>query len=190
MKYQEYGMKRLWISFCLILFTITFACSDRNSPEDVADDFVYNYYLRANQTAALRLSAALAEEKLKSEIELLRDVRQPGEAPEAQPKIKYKMTGKRFYDESVVRLKNGLEIIGVVEGNENVAPTTITIKTRNGEIMTISGGEVDRVVEQNGVFFRYRLIIKDAENSIPSRNAVLYTELIDGHWKVVNFDEY
>jgi small nuclear ribonucleoprotein (snRNP)-like protein len=181
-------MKRLWISSSLILFT--FACSDRNLPEDVAEDFIYNYYLRANQKAALRLSAALAEEKLKSEIELLRDVRQPGEAPEAQPKIKYKMIGKKIYDESVVRLKNGTEIIGVVEGNEDIVPTTVTIKTRDGETMTISGGEVDRVVEQKRVFFRYRLIIKDAESSIPSRNAVLYTELINGHWKVVNFDEY
>lgn len=183
-------MKRLWISSSLVLFTITFACSDRNTPEDVAEDFIYNYYLRANQKAALHLSAALAEEKLKSEIELLRNVRQPGEAPDTPPKIKYRMIGKKIHDESVVRLKNGKEIIGVVEENEKTVPTAVTIKTRDGEKMTISSGEVDRVVEQKRVFFRYRLIIKDAESTIPSRNAVLYTEFIEGHWKVVNFDEY
>ena len=174
----------------LVLITIAFACSDRNSPEHVAEDFIYNYYLRANQQAALHLSAALAEEKLISEIELLRDVRQPGEAPDTPPKIKYEMIGKKIHDESVVRLKNGKEIIGVVEGNEENTPTTITIRTRDGESTTISSGEVDRVVEQKRVFFSFRLIVKNAENSIPPRNAVLYTELIEGEWKVVNFDEY
>ena len=174
----------------LVLITIAFACSDRNSPEHVAEDFIYNYYLRANQQAALHLSAALAEEKLNSEIELLRNVRQPGEAPDTPPKIKYEMIGKKIHDESVVRLKNGKEIIGVVEGNEENAPTTITIRTRDGESMTISSGEVDGVVEQKRVFFSFRLIVKNAENSIPPRNAVLYTEFIEGEWKVVNFDEY
>ncbi len=183
-------MKALWIRSSLVLLTVTFACSDRNSPDDVAEDFIYNYYLRANQEAALQLSEALAEEKLKSEIELLRNVRQPGEAPDSPPKIKYKMIGKKIFDESVVRLKNGKEIIGIVEGNDKNAPTTFTIRTRDGESMTMSTGEVHRVVEQQRVFFSYRLTVKDAENLIPSRNAVLYTELIEGEWKVVNFDEY
>ena len=183
-------MKRYWIRYILALLAITFACSDRNTPEGVAEDFVYNYYLRANQNAALHLSAALAEDKLKSEIELLRDVRQPGEAPEVQPKIKYEMTGKKVYDESVVRLKNGVEIIGVVAGDDKTAPAEFTIKTRDGESMTISTREVDSVVKQKRVFFSYRLIVKDSQTSIPSRNAVLYTEFIEGRWKVVNFDEY
>ncbi len=190
MKHQEYGMKALWIRFSLVLLTVTFACSDRNSPDDVAEDFIYNYYLRANQEAALHLSEALAEEKLKSEIELLRNVRQPGEAPDSPPKIKYKMIGKKVYNESVVRLKNGKEIIGVVEGNDKNAPTAFTIRPRDGESMTMPSGEVDRIVEQKRVFFSYRLTVKDAENLIPPRTAVLYTELIEGEWKVVNFDEY
>ena len=181
-------MKALWICSSLVLLTI--ACSDRNSPDNVAEDFIYNYYLRANQEAALQLSEALAEEKLKSEIELLRNVREPGEAPDSPPKIKYKMIGKKIFDESVVRLKNGKEIVGVVEGNDKNAPTTFTIRTRDGESMTMSSGEVDRVVEQQRVFFSYRLTVKDAEDLIPPRNAVLYTELIEGEWKVVNFDEY
>lgn len=189
-KNREYGMKALRICAGLVLLTVTFACSDRNSPDGVAEDFIYNYYLRANQEAALQLSEALAEEKLKAEIELLRNVREPGEAPDSPPKIKYKMIGKKIFDESVVRLKNGKEIIGVVEGNDKNAPTTFTIRTRDGERMTMSSGEVARVVEQQRVFFSYRLTVKDAENSIPPRNAVLYTELIEGEWKVVNFDEY
>ena len=100
------------------------------------------------------------------------------------------MIGKKIFDESVVRLKNGKEIIGVVEGNDKNAATTFTIRTRDGERMTMSSGEVDRVVEQQRVFFSYRLTVKDAEDLIPPRNAVLYTELIEGEWKVVNFDEY
>ena len=183
-------MRRLWINCSLVLLTIGFACSDRNTPEDVAEDFIFNYYLRANQNAALHLSAALAEEKLKSEIELLRDVRLPGEAPELRPKIKYEMIGKKIYNESVVRLKNGVEIVGEVEENEKAVLTEVTINTRDGERMAISSGEVDRIVKQKRVFFSYRLTVKDSETSIPSRNAVIYTEFIEGRWKVVNFDEY
>ena len=79
MKNREYGMKALRICASLVLLTVTFACSDRNSPDNVAEDFIYNYYLRANQEAALQLSEALAEEKLKAEIELLRSAGQSAE---------------------------------------------------------------------------------------------------------------
>ena len=178
-------MKRLLIGLSLILFV--FACLDRNSPEDVAEDFVYNYYLRADQETVLLLSASLAEEKLKEEIELLRGIREPGGAPEVHPKIKYEMVGKKVQHK--VHLKDGTEIIGVIEGGEKFAPgTQVTIKTRAGETRTIPGEQIDRVAKN--VFFRYRLTIKDAESSVPDRNAVIHTELIDGHWKVVHFDEY
>ena len=65
-------MKRAWGGFSLL--SIISACSDRNTPEDVAEDFVYNYYLHTNQGMALRLSDGLAKEKLETEIEFLREV--------------------------------------------------------------------------------------------------------------------
>jgi hypothetical protein len=107
----------------------------------VAEDFVYNYYRRADQEAALPLSSALAEEKLKAEIERVLGVRGPGGAAVERPQIKYEQLGKK-------------------------------------------------VESENQVFFRYRLTIKNTGSSNANRNAVIFTELIDGQWKVVNFDEY
>ena len=86
-------MKRVWVSFCLLL--IIFACSDRNTPEDVAEDFVYNYYLHANQGMALRLSNGLAKEKLETEIEFLREVRSGSDQSQIKPNIEYKQVGKK-----------------------------------------------------------------------------------------------
>ncbi len=65
-------MKRTWGGFSLLL--IISACSDRKTPEDVAGDFVYNYYLHINQGMALRLSGRLIKEKLETESEFLREV--------------------------------------------------------------------------------------------------------------------
>ena len=132
-------MKRTWVAFSF-LFLIS-ACSDRNTPEAVAEDFVYNYYLYANQEMALRLSGGLAKEKLEEEIELLREVRGGSEQSNVKPQIEYKQVGKK------------------VDG-------------------------------ENRVFFRYQLTIKDTSISNAVRNTVIFTELTDGQWKVVNFDEY
>ena len=132
-------MKRAWIGFILLL--IISACSDRNAPEDVAEDFVYNYYLHANQGMALRLSEGLAKEKLKSEIEILRKVRSGSDQSQVKPNLEYKQVGKKIEDE-------------------------------------------------NRVFFRYQLIIKGTSFSNTIRNTVIFTELIEGQWKVTNFDEY
>ena len=132
-------MKRAWISFSLLL-TI-FACSDRNTPEGVAEDFVYNYYLHANQGMALRLSDGLAKEKLETEIEFLREVRSGSDQSYVKPNIEYKQVGQKIEDD-------------------------------------------------NRVFFRYQLTIKGTSFSNAIRNAVIFTELIDGQWKVTNFDEY
>ncbi len=132
-------MKRVWIGFIPLL--IISACSDRNTPEDVAEDFVYNYYLHANQAMALRLSGGLAKEKLKSEIEILREVRSGSDQSQVKPNLEYKQVGKKIEDE-------------------------------------------------NRVFFRYQLIIKGTSFTNTVRNTVIFTELIEGRWKVTNFDEY
>ena len=132
-------MKRTWGGCGLLL--IMSVCWDKNTPEDVAEDFVYNYYLHANQGMALRLSDGLAKEKLETEIEFLREVRSDSDQSQVKPNIEYKQVGKKIEDE-------------------------------------------------NGVFFRYQLTIKDASFSNTVRNTVIFTEWIDGQWKVTNFDEY
>ena len=91
-------MKRAWIGFSLLL--IISACSDRNTPEDVAEDFVYNYYLHANQGMALRLSDGLAKEKLETEIEFLREVQSDSDQSQVKPDIEYKQVGKKLREET------------------------------------------------------------------------------------------
>ena len=70
------------------------ACSNRNSPRAVSEDFIYNYYQHANQEAALKLSHGLAAEKLEAEIARVREVRGPGEQVEEMPKMEYELIGK------------------------------------------------------------------------------------------------
>ncbi len=125
----------------LYLFFFIAACSDRNTPENVAGDFIHNYYQRADQEAALRLSDSLAAEKLKDEIALVRGARRQGELPSEMPEIIF---------EKLTQKAN----------------------------------------EENQVFFNYRLTIKNTESSSPVRNVIIFTELIDGRWTVINFDEY
>ena len=131
--------KQQKIGLCLFFFIS--ACSDRNTPENVAGDFIHNYYQRADQEAALRLCDSLAAEKLKDEIALVRGARRQGELPSEMPEIIFEK---------------------------------LTQKTDDA----------------NKVFFNYRLTIKNTASSSPARNVIIFTELIDGRWKVVNFDEY
>ena len=133
-------VNKQWIIASCLFFLIS-ACSDRNTPENVAGDFIHNYYQRADQEAALRLSDALAAEKLRDEIALVRGARHQGELPSEMPEITFEKLTQKVNDE-------------------------------------------------NQVFFSYRLTIKNAASSNLVRNIVIFTELVDGRWKVTNFDEY
>ncbi|MDE0315670.1 MAG: hypothetical protein OXM61_12260 [Candidatus Poribacteria bacterium] len=83
-----------------ILFTLLLiACSNRNTPQAVTEDFIYNYYKLANQEAALLLSSGLATEKLEAEIGRLQEVRVPGDPAPEMPKIEYKQLGKETANE-------------------------------------------------------------------------------------------
>lgn len=127
--------------FVLIFGLFILACSNRNTPQAVSEDFIYNYYQHADQEAALQLSHGLAAEKLEDEIARVREVRAPGEQIDEMPKIAY-------------------ELMGTEE-----TPTH--------------------------VLFNYRLTLKSRGGTTThTRNIVIHTEQIDGHWKVVNFDEY
>ena len=70
------------------------ACSNRNTPRAVSEDFIYNYYQHANQEASLKLSHGLAAEKLEDEIARVREVRAPGEQVDEMPKMEYELIGK------------------------------------------------------------------------------------------------
>ena len=78
----------------LVLIFLMLACSNRNTPRAVSEDFIYNYYQHADQQAALQLSHGLAAEKLEDEIARVREVRQPGEQIDEMPKIEYELIGK------------------------------------------------------------------------------------------------
>ena len=80
--------------YLFVLIFLMLACSNRNTPRAVSEDFIYNYYQHADQAAALQLSHGLAAEKLEDEIARVREVRQPGEQIEEMPKIEYELIGK------------------------------------------------------------------------------------------------
>lgn len=126
--------------YFLLPILLILACSNRNTPQAVSEDFIYNYYQRADQAAALHLSHGLAAEKLEDEIARVREVRSPGQQMEEMPKIEY-------------------ETIGTEK-------------------------------DSTRVLFNYRLTIKNRGSTTHTRNVIINTERIDGHWKVVNFDEY
>lgn len=79
--------------YFLLPILLILACSNRNTPQAVSEDFIYNYYQRADQAAALQLSHGLAAEKLEDEIARVREVRSPGQQMEEMPKIEYEAIG-------------------------------------------------------------------------------------------------
>lgn len=84
----------------LLPLLILVACSNRNNPQAVAEDFVYHYYKRANQESAIQLSSGLATEELEKEIERLKEIRGPNETvQEEMPNITYKQIGKETANE-------------------------------------------------------------------------------------------
>ena len=84
-------MKRRYL---LLLILLILACSNRNTPRAVCEDFIYNYYQHADQAAALQLSHGLAAEKLEDEIARVREVRTPGQLMDEMPNIEYEAIGK------------------------------------------------------------------------------------------------
>lgn len=89
-------MKLRYAFFTLLIFL---ACSNRNTPQAVTEDFIFNYYTLANQQVALQLTAGLATEKLEAEIRLLHDVRTQNDPIPEVPKMEYKQIGKETSSE-------------------------------------------------------------------------------------------
>lgn len=85
--------------FLLLPLLILLACSNRNNPQAVAEDFVYNYYKRANQELAIQLCSGLATEVLEKEIARLKDIRGPNEPVKEMPNVTYQQIGKETANE-------------------------------------------------------------------------------------------
>ena len=76
-----------------MLILLILACSNRNTPQTVSEDFIYNYYQHADQAAALQLSHGLAAEKLEDEIARVSEVRSLDQQINEMPKIEYELIG-------------------------------------------------------------------------------------------------
>ena len=79
--------------YFLLPILLILACSNRNTPQTVSEDFIYNYYQHADQAAALQLSSGLAAEKLEDEIARVREVRSLDQQIDGMPKIEYELIG-------------------------------------------------------------------------------------------------
>ena len=117
--------------YLLLSILLILACSNRNTPQAVCEDFIYNYYQRADQTAALQLSHGLAAEKLTDEIARVSEVRTPGQQMDEMPKIEYELTGKEEDSTHVLfNYKLSIEIRGATTHTRKVVIQTEEIDGR------------------------------------------------------------
>ncbi len=116
--------------YLLLSILLILACSNRNTPQAVCEDFIYNYYQRADQTAALQLCHGLAAEKLKDEIERVSEVRVPGQQFDEMPKIEYELTGKEEATHVLFNYKLTIEIRGTTTHTRKVVIHTEEIDGR------------------------------------------------------------
>ncbi len=117
--------------YLLLSIFLVLACSNRNTPRAVCEDFIYNYYQRADQVAALQLSHGLAAEKLQDEIERVSEVRVPGQQFDEMPKIEYEATGKEESTTHVLfNYKLTIEIRGTTTHTRKVVIQTEQIDGR------------------------------------------------------------
>ena len=111
--------------YLLVLIFLMLACSNRNTPRAVSEDFIYNYYQHADQAASLQLSHGLAAEKLEDEIARVREVRGPGEQIEEMPKIEYELIGTEEEPTHVLfNYRLTIEIRGATTHTRNIVINT------------------------------------------------------------------
>ena len=111
--------------YLLVFIFLMLACSNRNTPRAVSEDFIYNYYQHADQAAALQLSHGLAAEKLEEEIARVREVRGPGEQIEEMPKMAYELIGKEEEPTYVLfNYKLTIDIRGATTHTRNIIINT------------------------------------------------------------------
>ncbi len=108
------------VRYAILTLLLFIACSNRNTPQAVTDDFIFNYYKLANQQVALKLTASLATEKLEAEIARLQEVRTQDDPIPEMPKMEYKQIGK----ETSTEIENLTHVL---------FNYLLTIKNQNGD---------------------------------------------------------
>ena len=68
-------MSKLFLTSLAAALLFLLSCGYANSPEGVAEEFLFRYFIELNQRGALELSTGLAIDKLNKEIGLLQSVR-------------------------------------------------------------------------------------------------------------------
>ena len=114
-----------------------------SSPEGVAEEFLFRYFIELNQRGALELSTGLATDKLNKEIELTQNIRMLPNLDLAQH--------KPFLDYELVNKQSRSE---------------------------------------NSVTFFYDVTIENKNGEDYKRELTLTTVILDGDWKVNNFDTF
>jgi len=87
LKISRLKTKILFSAFLLCGSLIS--CGHNNSPEGVAEEFLFRYFIELNQRGALELSTGLATDKLNKEIELTQNIRMLPNLDLAQHKLFY-----------------------------------------------------------------------------------------------------
>ena len=121
------------LRYAVLCFLLLIACSNRNTPQAVTEDFIYNYYKLANQEAALLLSSGLATEKLEAEIGRLQEVRAPGDPAPEMPNIEYKQLGKETANEveNVIHVLFNYQLTIKNRGGTTTHTRKVVITTEN-----------------------------------------------------------
>ena len=107
------------LSLFLLYFNLI-SCGPKNVPEEVAEDFLFRYFIELNQQGALELSTGLAADKLKKEIQLLQSVRREPDLDlsKHKPFIDYKRVNLQkqqdgsltFYYEVTIEKRDGVKL--------------------------------------------------------------------------------
>ena len=136
-------MRRKLLFSAFLLIGNLLACGHSNSPEGVAEEFLFRYFIELNQRGALDVSTGLATDKLNKEIELTQNIRMVPNLDLAKH--------KPFLDYELVN------------------------KQKRGE---------------NSVTFYYDVTIENRNGDDYKRELTLTTIILNGEWKVNNFDTF
>jgi len=143
LKISRLKTKIVFSAFFLSGSLISCGHGHSNSPEGVAEEFLFRYFIELNQRGALELSTGLATDKLNKEIELTQNIRMLPNLDLAQH--------KPFLDYELVNKQSRSE---------------------------------------NSVTFFYDVTIENKNGEDYKRELTLTTVILDGNWKVNNFDTF
>ncbi len=129
MSLQHY--KFYWVFF--LFFSLFSSCGHDNSPEGVAKEFLFRYFIELNQRGALELSEGLAVKKLEKEIELLQSVRMEPNLDLAshKPFLDYNLVNSQQRGESYVTFYYDITIENK-SGTEYKRELVLTTSLSNG----------------------------------------------------------